>query len=292
MNRLHRFLLLAATGLSVSLLSQCSSTSTAPPAPYIVGNFPESNGAGSSRGLRYNFEADSIDALISSEAARTKVQERPGLGTQLGREIYDSSNTTRFFRSHSTIPNAVAQFYYNDKEGAETMSRLDGAKSERRKSGAFDLIPGRLRATVLGGSWRATEPLPYLDTGKRVIVMGEGGDTYAVRLENLTKSRMEVVMTVDGLDVLDGQPGSVSKYGYVIEPKRAVVIEGMKVKDKMHAFQFGTVADSQAAVSRGEKGARNVGVIGTAIYLEDEAARRRAQIAESQTREEAKAFGQ
>ena len=98
-------------------------------------------------------------------------------------------------------------------------------------------------------------------------------------------------MTVDGLDVLDAKPGSVKKRGYVIEAENSIVIRGMRADGALRAFQFGTVADSQAATSLGEKGARNVGVIGVALYLEDEAARRRAQVEESNTRDNASAFG-
>lgn len=223
--------------------------------------------------------------------ASSTLEERPGLGTQLGHKLHDVSRTGQFFRKHSSLPDAVARFFYNDEEGARLMSELELGKAPRESKGSFDLIPGRLRATVQGGGWSGANALPYFDTGHRVIVAGTAGQTYSIRLENLSKSSAEVVVTVDGLDVLDAKPGSVKKRGYVIEAENSIVIRGMRADGALRAFQFGTVADSQAATSLGEKGARNVGVIGVALYLEDEAARRRAQVEESNTRDNASAFG-
>ena len=46
-----------------------------------------------------------------------------------------------------------------------------------------------------------------------------------------------------------------------------------------------------AATSYGEKEARNVGVIGVAMYEEDEIARRRRRVEENYVRDGARAFG-
>mgnify|MGYP003669209364 FL=1 len=171
------------------------------------------------------------------------------------------------------------------------MAELDQGKEPRKRKGSFELIPGRLRATVQGGGWSGADALPYYDTGKRVIVSGTSGQNYTIRLENLSKTRAEVVVTVDGLDVLDAKPGSVKKRGYVIEAGSSITIRGMRSDGTLRAFRLGTVAHSTAATSFGEKGTRNVGVIGVALYLEDEAARRQAQVAESEVRYNANAFG-
>ncbi len=65
----------------------------------------------------------------------------------------------------------------------------------------------------------------------------------------------------------------------------------MRVGGVLRAFRFSSVADSRAATAFGAKGARNVGVIGVALYEEDEMARRRIRIEENYLREGARAFG-
>jgi len=64
----------------------------------------------------------------------------------------------------------------------------------------------------------------------------------------------------------------------------------MRINGQMRRFVMRSVAESQAARSHGESGARNVGVIGIACYSEDEVAKRRANIEESYLREGTEAF--
>ena len=59
----------------------------------------------------------------------------------------------------------------------------------------------------------------------------------------------------------------------------------------LRSFLFSSVADSRAATAFGERGAKNVGVIGVALYEEDELARRRIRIEENYLRDDARAFG-
>lgn len=105
----------------------------------------------------------------------------------------------------------------------------------------------------------------YFHNGK-FYVMGTQGDRYAIRVKNNTGRRVEVVVTVDGLDVIDGKPGSFSKRGYVLQPYQTYDIEGFRVSmDKVAAFRFSSVGESYAAKTGN---ARNVGVIGVAFFEE------------------------
>ena len=100
----------------------------------------------------------------------------------------------------------------------------------------------------------------------RYYVEGSQGDRYALRVRNNTGRRVEVVATVDGLDVVDGKTGDLSKRGYVIGPWQTYDIEGFRLDmGRVAAFRFSSVADSYAAKT-GD--ARNVGVIGVAFFAE------------------------
>jgi len=119
---------------------------------------------------------------------------------------------------------------------------------------------------LLGGDFRH---LPTFYQGGRSYVMGMIGDRYRIRVTNPTPRRVEAVVSVDGLDAIDGKTASFDdKRGYVIAPYGEVTIEGFRTSlDQVATFRFSSVRDSYA----GRKGQdRNVGVIGVAFFPERE----------------------
>jgi hypothetical protein len=112
----------------------------------------------------------------------------------------------------------------------------------------------------------AAQALPTFEQGGRRYVMGQMGQRYQVRIVNPTGSRIEAVVSVDGLDAVDGHPASLSKRGYVVAPYGEVTIDGFRTSlDAVAAFRFSSVRDSYAARTRH---ARNVGVVGVAFFGE------------------------
>ena len=112
----------------------------------------------------------------------------------------------------------------------------------------------------------AGRTLPTYAHRGRFYVEGAVGERYGIRVRNPTASRIEAVVSVDGLDVIDGEMASTGKRGYVIAPYADVTITGFRVSTQaVAAFRFSSVSRSYA----GRKGvARNVGVIGVAIFAE------------------------
>ncbi len=109
--------------------------------------------------------------------------------------------------------------------------------------------------------------LPGLIVGDRWFVVGEEGRRYSIVVRNRSDLRLEVVLSVDGLDVIDGRPASVRKRGYVIAPRRTLVVEGFRQStEAVAAFRFSPVRESYAQEKYGNT--RNVGVIGIAIFNE------------------------
>ncbi|MEI6535044.1 MAG: hypothetical protein WCN98_06885, partial [Verrucomicrobiaceae bacterium] len=204
----------------------------------------------------------------------------------LGHEIGDNSTNAHFYRRSFNQPDKLASFHYNDEEGAKAMAEMSGKPS--RHSGRFDLADGTLRASLCAG-WDDDRQSWY-ESGGKVFVIGAANQRYSIELENTSRQRVEVVVSVDGLDVLDGGSASFSKRGYVIPPRGTIQIHGMRAGGKMRSFEFGSVRDSQAAKTGGEKAARNVGVIGVALFIEDEEAAKNARIAEGMKRGDARAF--
>jgi hypothetical protein len=111
------------------------------------------------------------------------------------------------------------------------------------------------------------EALETYAKGGRYYVLGDDGDRYLIRVSNPTANRVEAVVTVDGLDVIDGENGDVRKRGYVVPAYGELRIEGFRTStEDVATFRFSSVDDSYA----GRKGkARNVGVIAVAIFEEE-----------------------
>ena len=133
----------------------------------------------------------------------------------------------------------------------------------RSYSGSAEQSALGLRVSILDAQG---QPLPALIGADHVIGLGSPGDRYTLAIDNSTPARFEVVASVDGLDVIDGQDARFEKRGYLVGPYGRVVIDGFRRSEaEVAAFRLGDVARSYAA-SKGK--ARNVGVIGVAVFSE------------------------
>jgi hypothetical protein len=110
------------------------------------------------------------------------------------------------------------------------------------------------------------DTLPTYAQKDRFYVQGNANERYIIKVTNPTARRVEAVVTVDGLDVIDGEDGDLRKRGYVVPPYGEVRVEGFRTSQAdVATFRFNSVGDSYA----GKKGkARNVGVIAVAIFEE------------------------
>lgn len=193
----------------------------------------------------------SVACSISHSAGR----ERPGLGTAWGETRSSRVHEVSFERS-SGLPFAQATFFYDDSEGVEAMAG---------RSSHGGGIPARagLEASVVD---ERGQPLATVRAADRIYVVGEEGLRYRLRVHNRTSRRVEVVASVDGLDVMDGRSASFDKRGYLVEPHETLMIDGFRrSQSEVAAFRFGSVSGSYAARTGDD---RNVGVIGFAFFDE------------------------
>ena len=99
-----------------------------------------------------------------------------------------------------------------------------------------------------------------------VFVEGRAGSEYEIEVRNVTAKRVEAVISVDGLSVIDGKQAGPLSTGYVIEAHKSLRIPGWMLNHQSAAkFAFADKADSYATQS-GE--ARNNGVIGVMVFRE------------------------
>lgn len=245
-HRLHRsrfFRLTAGLVAGAALLAACSQIPQAP-----------------------RNESAALSATPSAAAAAPAQ-----LGTQWGEGIESKTRTVNTKRL-SAQPDEVALLGYNE---ASTVRRESGNNPERRLN--LQLAQGDVEWSVLDENGR---PLPMQRARRSSSDMfrlaGIEGARYTLRFRNLSDRTYEVIATVDGLDVLNGKPGSLRNGGYVLGPQQVLDIEGFrKSQSEVAAFRF--AAPGRAYAANTEAGdVRNIGVIGAALFeLEQPEAQRR-----------------
>jgi len=132
---------------------------------------------------------------------------------------------------------------------------------------ALGIAPAKIRAPYDVQIMRENgETLPTYSLKDRFYVQGNANERYVIRITNPTERRIEAVVSVDGLDVIDGDNGDLRKRGYIVPPFGETRIEGFRTSQaEVATFRFSSVSGSYA----GQKGkARNVGVIAVALFEE------------------------
>ena len=236
-------LTLLVLGGGVFILGSCANSGSLAPAPSEA-YFLE--------------ESDSNRTVTTKPLASERRVERTGIATGWGREVGSSMNYTDFVRNSATPAN-VSTIRYNDLEGARSMGvnlRHEGDEMQKTAGGLLE--------------WGMTSGWGGLDNywwrGGRFVV-GKKGREYEIKIKNLSNARMEIVLSVDGLDVIDGKPASTKKRGYIINPRQTLVVKGFRTSHEAVAtFKFSSVDGSYANLRHGET--RNVGVVGMAVFYE------------------------
>ena len=266
--------LIPVTGLLVWMMNSCATSGGSgvaiPDVPKASGRSVTDIVTGGIRESDSAIDRNSIDSLLNNpnrsgvkadEAFAAPRKERPGLATTFG-EARKSPMTSTAFQRATSKPYGVDAIYYNDHEGLKAMGALDskisglqttaGGVMEWGIKGGFGFLPTYYSYTSSSGQYRR-------------FVEGSHNGRYTIVLKNVCKSPLQVVLSVDGLDVIDGKPASVTKRGYVVPAGETLEVEGYRTGyDSVAAFKFSTVSNSYANLSRGDT--RNVGVVGLAVY--------------------------
>lgn len=190
--------------------------------------------------------------------------ERPGIGTSWGEQRVSWVEPTAFARASGNRPAARASFFYNDRDGINAM--LDYLGGEPAKvSGLRPAGDVRFGLRDGDGSWLETWELD-----RKLFAMGERGHRYEVVLKNDSARPVEVLVSVDGLDALDGERAKLDKRGYVLEGGEEMAVEGFRMTDgTVAAFRFGTMGDTYA--QRRHQNTKDCGVVGIAVFREGKA---------------------
>ena len=227
----------------------------------LGGGYAES-GAYPAPAMEASAPAESSKKIARQADASYAPVSRPGLGTDWGREVSSRMYYSDFQRASAKPRGGIATIHYNDREGVEAMTRYTGG-SPHAYGGLQKAAGGTVEWGVKKG-WGYLKS-HYID-GRR-LVTGTKGATYSIVVKNLCHCRVEAVVSVDGLDVMDGRPASTKKRGYLIAPGGTLEVKGFRTAENaVAAFRFSSVPRSYASQRHGDS--RNVGVIGLAIFTE------------------------
>jgi len=204
-------------------------------------------------------EAPAYEAEESAVASARAPRHDPGLGTSYGEQHFSQVTTAPFVRD-TNRPDVLLSLWYNDQEG------ILQAQDSRR---AFDL-PSQLATADGVFVVSVVDEYGYTMSASQVglerYVVGQPGQRYKLQVQNNSPHRYEVVASVDGLDVIDGEPASFAKRGYIIDPWSTITVDGWRTSDQsVAAFRFSAMEESYA--ERKGKG-RNIGVLGFAFFHE------------------------
>ena len=185
--------------------------------------------------------------------------ERPGLATGWGHEKGSPVFARSFVRA-SAKPAGVDAIYYNNPAGIQAM-----AQAPERVGGMQEAAGGLVEWGIRGRGGLLTA---YKEWGAgRRLVAGAADSTYSIQIKNRSRSTLEVVASVDGLDVMDGASAAYNKRGYLIAAGESLDIDGFRTSHhSVAAFKFSSVANSYANLRHGDT--RNVGVIGLAVFTQ------------------------
>ena len=106
----------------------------------------------------------------------------------------------------------------------------------------------------------------YFHNGQ-TYVEGRDGSNFEIEFKNKSHFRVEAVLSVDGLSVIDGAEAGPQSSGYLVNARETVRIPGWKLSaEQVAAFIFAGKGKSYAAASTGSS--NNTGVIGALVFAE------------------------
>ncbi len=202
-----------------------------------------------------------VDAGGDEAWQERPTQRRPGLATSWGERRQSRVSSAPFTRADRSSPFALGKIFYNDPDGIDAMT---SSSHVQRGFRTFPVGGGHVELGLRDGSGRFMSGLRASGDN---YVSAHSGHRYSIVVRNLSPGRIEAVISVDGLDVIDGKSASLGKRGYLIQPFGTLEVEGFRTSTTdVAAFRFGSVSNSYANRKHGET--RNVGVIGLALFHE------------------------
>jgi hypothetical protein len=107
----------------------------------------------------------------------------------------------------------------------------------------------------------------HYDEDGRKWVEARDGSTYTLDIKNNSDYRALAVISVDGINVINGEPAEMTcENGYVVNPHSNLLVEGWRISDdQVKEFVFTFNKDQSYSVKLGN-GKETLGVVGVAFF--------------------------
>jgi hypothetical protein len=114
------------------------------------------------------------------------------------------------------------------------------------------------------------KPIRQFAHNGKVFVESRNGVEYSIKLRNNNHSRILAIVSVDGINVIDGEVATPDGAGYIVDGYSCYTIKGFRTSnDKVNAFKFSQKDRSYAAKNEATGGdTANCGVIGIQLFYE------------------------
>lgn len=202
------------------------------------------------------------DQVARADASARNPVPAPSLGTSYGERLTSHVVETVFERRDEQRPAVTFELGYDDPAGAFAPY---APWSRELPTTTASVGHGGLFVTLVDERGIAL-PATHPPNRGHITAIGAVDQRYELVVHNDTNQRFEVVISVDGLDVIDGTSASYAHDGYVIDPHATLQVAGWRTDyDGVAAFRFSDVPESYG----GQTGRpHNVGVIGLAFFEE------------------------
>lgn len=110
------------------------------------------------------------------------------------------------------------------------------------------------------------KPIREYGHQQKSYVEGRKGQPFSLRFRNNTSSRVLAVISVDGLNVIDGEPATPQSNGYVVEGYSSVEVKGWR-KSLQEVAQF-LFTERKSSYAGKTEGTDNCGVVGVCVIKE------------------------
>ncbi len=237
---------LVAIGL-VALLAGCSSNTSMKEEPAQIPSEPTQDKSVQNDAESMQNESMQDEAVQNESMQDAAESER--LGTQWGDEV-DSQVTMVDLRRVDEEPLDEMQVRYANKEYAG------------RAVNSISLVAGKVDFSMTTDNGNLSI---YRDAGK-YFVRGQTGQAYRLVYQNNSANTYEIVASVDGIDVFDGNAASRYNDGYVLYPNDELVIEGFRKSESAVASFIFSKPESAYAANTSTGSIDNTGIIGTVVY--------------------------
>jgi hypothetical protein len=102
--------------------------------------------------------------------------------------------------------------------------------------------------------------------GESYLVAPSSGE-YELRLTNNSPARRLCVVSVDGVNVIEGKDAGYSGSGFVVDAWKSVTVKGF-LRSGSECARFAFAKEDASYASQTGRGTKNVGVIGVAVFDE------------------------